>query len=75
MRSTGFPSVHGFIGNQIRELKMSLYERIKKNNPELIIKEDVHEISGDPVTQSGDRSGYFVIAGNDKDQIRKYLPD
>ncbi|MBR4808534.1 MAG: ATP-grasp domain-containing protein [Lachnospiraceae bacterium] len=54
---------------------MDIYERIKKNNPELIIKEDVHEISGDPVTQSGDRSGYFIIAGNDKEQIRKYLPD
>ena len=54
---------------------MDIYERIKKTNPELIIKEDVHEISGNVVTQSGDRSGYFIIAGNDKEQIRKYLPD
>ena len=53
---------------------MDIYERIKNNNPELIIKEDVHEISGNVVTQSGDRSGYFIIAGNDKEQIRKYLP-
>lgn len=52
----------------------AVLEEIRKINPELIIEEDVHEITRDSVTQSGERFGYFIISGNNKEQIRKYLP-
>ena len=40
---------------------LKAYEEIKRKTPELIIKEDIHPITPTPVTQSADRSGYYII--------------
>ncbi|MCR5776189.1 MAG: ATP-grasp domain-containing protein [Lachnospiraceae bacterium] len=48
--------------------------RLKRENPEILISEEVHDITGQKVVDSGSRFGYFLFAGNDKDDIEKYLP-
>lgn len=69
-RREGFAAVRFVLDRE----DIEVLDNIRKNNPELIIKEDLHEITGDSVTQSGDRSGYFILSGNNKELLRKYLP-
>lgn len=69
-RREAFAAVRFVLGQE----DVDVLENIRKNNPELIIKEDLHEITGDSVTQSGDRFGYFILSGNNKELLRKYLP-
>ncbi len=47
---------------------------LKKENPEILIEEDIHEITDEKVTDSGSRFGYFLFANDDIDLIRRYLP-
>lgn len=69
-RREAFAAVRFILGQE----DVDVLENIRKNNPELIIKEDLHEITGGSVTQSGDRFGYFILSGNNKELLRKYLP-
>ena len=46
----------------------------KEHNPEILVEEDVHEFSGEAVTDSGSRFGYFLFASDDKELINNYLP-
>lgn len=69
-RREAFAAVRFVLGQE----DVDVLENIRKNNPELIIKEDLHEITGASVTQSGDRFGYFILSGNNKELLRKYLP-
>ena len=69
-KKEGFAAVRFILTKKDKEI----FEDILKTNSDLIIEEDVHEITRDSVTQSGERFGYFIISGNNKEQIRKYLP-
>lgn len=53
---------------------VKVLEELKKNNPEILVEEDVHEFSGETVTDSGSRFGYFLFASDDKGLILNYLP-
>lgn len=53
---------------------VKVLEELKKNNPEILVEEDVHEFSGEAVTDSGSRFGYFLFASDDKELINNYLP-
>lgn len=50
-------------------------ERLKQEYPELLVKEDIHEITDRKVTDSGSRFGYFLFAGSDLKTMEKYLPE
>lgn len=69
-KKEGFAAVRFILTKKDKEI----FEDILKTNSDLIIEDDVHEITRDSVTQSGERFGYFIISGNNKEQIRKYLP-
>ncbi len=50
-------------------------EELKLNNPEILVEEDVHEITNDKVVDSGSRFGYFMFASDDRSLVEKYMPD
>lgn len=49
--------------------------RLKAEHPEILIEEDVHEITDEKVTDSGSRFGYFMFASDDKSLVERYLPE
>lgn len=55
------------------ETDIKVLEEIKKNNPEILVKEDIKKITGEKITDSGSRFGYYLISG-DFDKINKYMP-
>ena len=48
---------------------------VKKEQPEIIVKEIVNEISEVDVTDSSSRFGCFIISSYKKDDIYRYLPE
>ena len=48
--------------------------QMKRENPEILIEEDVHEITDEHVTDSGSRFGYYLFASKDTSVINKYMP-
>lgn len=50
------------------------FEKMKKENPEMLIEEDIRPISDHKVTDSSSRFGYFLFASSDKEKVLKYLP-
>lgn len=48
--------------------------RLKEAHPEILIEEDVHEITDEKVTDSGSRFGYFMFASDDRSLVDQYLP-
>lgn len=49
-------------------------EKIKKEHPEILIEEKIHEITQDKVTDSGSRFGYFMFMSNNENLLEMYLP-
>lgn len=47
---------------------------MKKVNPELLVEENVHKITGRKVKDSSTRYGYFLFKSDDYDKIKPYLP-
>ncbi len=47
---------------------------LKKEHPEILVEEDVHEITNEKVTDSGSRFGYFLFSSDDIEVLRGYLP-
>ncbi|SFR78094.1 ATP-grasp domain-containing protein [Pseudobutyrivibrio sp. NOR37] len=50
-------------------------DEIKRCNPEILIEEDVHDITDEKVVDSGSRFGYFMFAADDIKTIEKYMPE
>lgn len=57
------------------ESDLKCLERLKKEHPELLVEEDIHEITKQKITDSGSRFGYFIFAGGDLETMERYLPD
>ena len=56
----------------IRDVKV--YDRLLKDDPEMIVEASVErEVTGN-VTDSSTRKGYFIIASDDRKKIMDYLP-
>lgn len=53
---------------------LDVLESLKKNNPEILISEDVHEITKEKVVDSSSRFGYFMFADTDYEKVAKYMP-
>ncbi|MCR5302030.1 MAG: ATP-grasp domain-containing protein [Lachnospiraceae bacterium] len=53
---------------------VKVLERIRRDRPELIVEEDVHRISSQTVTDSSTRFGYFTLASDDPNDIKRYMP-
>lgn len=49
--------------------------RLKAEHPEILIQEDIHEITEEKVTDSGSRFGYFMFACDDPAVLENYLPE
>ena len=50
-------------------------KQMQKDNPEIIVEQDVQEITDHAVVDSGSRFGYFLFAADDVTLLEKYLPD
>lgn len=50
-------------------------EQLKKEHPEYLREEDVRPVSGEEVTDSSSRFGYFLMAGSPDADLERYLPD
>ena len=53
---------------------IEILKNIKKNNPEILVEEDIHNITGEKITDSSSRFGYFMFASDDIELLEKYLP-
>ena len=54
---------------------LSALERVKKENPSLIVRESVGQIVEKTVTDSSERFGYFILSSSDPGQLLPYLPE
>ncbi len=54
---------------------IEIYNDIKNNNPESIILEDIHEIFNENITDSSNRNGAFIVAGESIDKICSVFSD
>lgn len=53
---------------------LDVLEKIKNNFPDLLVEEDIHEITDIAVTDSSARFGYFIIAADRMEELIQYLP-
>lgn len=58
----------------ISEDDIAVYNTVKKEHPEILIEEYVHDITDSKVTDSSARFGYFTIASENPDIVRNYMP-
>ena len=53
---------------------MDCLEEIKKNDPQILVEENVRPISGEAVTDSSTRFGYYMMKSDNRSDIEKYMP-
>ena len=53
---------------------LKVLERMKAEHPEILVEEDIKPITGQKVTDSGSRFGYFLFASEKRELVEKYLP-
>ena len=49
--------------------------RIKREHPELLVREDVDTSFDHPVTDSATRFGYYLLRGEDTSLLQQYMPE
>ena len=49
-------------------------EQIKKENPQFIVREEIHPLSSNQITDSSSRHGYYLLRSEKVQDIMKYLP-
>ena len=49
-------------------------EQIKKENPQFIVREEIHPLSSNQITDSSSRHGYYLLRSEKVQEIMKYLP-
>lgn len=50
-------------------------ERLKAEHPEMLVEEDIHEITNADVTDSSSRFGMFLMKADSIDDLVEYLPE
>lgn len=58
----------------LKEVDIEVLNKIKSDNPEILIEEDVHEITDEKVTDSASRFGFYIISSDNRDDVEKYMP-
>lgn len=48
--------------------------KLKRENLDILVQEDIHEITEEKITDSGSRFGYYIFASDSMEDIEKYLP-
>ena len=56
------------------EKDIDVLNRIKNENPEILVCEDVREITNEKVVDSSTRFGYFIISSQNVNELLKYMP-
>ena len=56
------------------EEDLSVLERIKKENPQFLVREEIHSFSNKQITDSSSRHGYYLLRSEKKQDIIRYLP-
>ena len=54
---------------------LDVYKSLKKENPELVVYENINENISEKVTDSSNRNGAFIITSDNRDDIIKYMPE
>lgn len=65
---------HAAIRYICSETDLLILEQVKRENPEILVEEKVSAVIGREITESNDRFGYFVIASDCPEIVRKYMP-
>lgn len=55
------------------EKDVEVLKLLKQNNPELLVRYDIYGNLDDAVTDSSNRHGYFILSGDDRESVVKYL--
>ena len=53
---------------------MEALDRIKKENPQYLVREDVHFESGKTIIDSSTRLGYYLLRAENGNELEAYLP-
>lgn len=56
------------------EEDLFVLERIKGENPQLLVREEVHPFSNKQITDSSSRHGYYLLRSEKEQDIIRYLP-
>ena len=54
---------------------VKVFERVMKENSEIVVEHDVQTVGSEKVTDSSTRHGYFIINADSRALIEKYLPE
>lgn len=54
---------------------VEVLNNLKKEHPEILVEEDIHEITDEKVTDSGSRFGYFLFVSDNMALLNSYLPE
>ncbi len=54
---------------------VDMLDRIRAEHPEYLVREDVHEITGEEVTDSSTRFGYYLLCADTVRELWPYLPE
>lgn len=57
------------------EKDMDVYRKVKKQYPDMIVAEDIHEITDKNVTDSSSRFGMFLMKADSIEKLLEYLPE
>ena len=53
---------------------MAVAEKVKKEHPEYVIREEIQEIDGRTISDSSNRYGYILLCAEMTDQLIPYMP-
>lgn len=74
-----FTPIHGKGVAGIRyifnENDMDVYKKVKSEHPEMIVAEDINEITDSDVTDSASRFGMFLMKADSIDELIEYMPE
>lgn len=57
------------------EEDLSVLQEIKREHPEILVREDVQTTFGHTVTDSANRFGYYILQSNDASLLRHFMPE
>ncbi len=57
------------------EKDIDCLNELKRRDPEILLDQDVHELTREKVTDSGSRFGYFIFSSEDREKVERYLPE
>lgn len=54
---------------------LDVLKRLKMMHPDILVEEEIHEITHNEVTDSSNRFGYYLMQADSMDLLMPYLPD